>query len=227
MSTRQPLGPGVLDGLTQAPQLVARAVDATPSDDRLHGYAVIGDLAAHYQFSDLLYVAITGDTPDDRASALFRLALCAFAPASVRDAPTHAAVVSRVCAAPVSSALGIGMMIAAEEARDLVDRHLALLAGDAPAGAGETTEPWVATICDAVRAIDPQAQLPRSDMTRDAASIAVLVLAGIRDPDRIVAAIVAARVCGIVAETLATGPQHFAAYPVQVPQFSYVEDDSP
>jgi hypothetical protein len=219
----------VLDTGPWGKQLCARATESGASDDRIHGYALLGDLAKHYHYSDLVYLALLGELPDDVSSRLFRLALYAFASVSVGEACCHAAVLSRVTAAPPVSAIGVGIVAAAGEVRSLIERHASLLMwlddgahGTSPFH-GEPNE-WVVTLCEAVKAIDPGARLPQPEMTREAACITLLVVAGVRDPERISAAILAAKLCGLMAETLATGPGDFSAYPVQVPAFHYVED---
>jgi hypothetical protein len=62
-------------------------------------------------------------------------------------------------------------------------------------------------------------------MTRDAARIALLYDAGVRDPDRMEAAIVASRMLSVAAEALATGPSDLGSYPMTLPPFHYIEDD--
>jgi hypothetical protein len=228
-SSWKPPGPSAFDDMKWPEQLIARAIDPDPIDDRLHGYAVIGDLARQHRFSDLLFLAIVGELPDARAAALFELALFSFATPSVVEAPTHVAILTRLAGAPLSSALGAGLVTAADQAREMVAQHgslLAWLAAPNETVPSPTIEDraWVQTLITAVKAIDPDADRLRLDMSRDAARLALLYIAGIRTADQIVAATVAARICGMSAEALATGPQHMGQYPVTLPPFRYVED---
>lgn len=230
---RQAPGPGVLDSRSWANQLSARAIETAQDGDRVHGYHVVRDLAKHYAYSDVLYLAITGDLPDDRSSHLFRIALTAHAPTSIADASAHTAVLARVSAASVPTSLAVGVISAAAEVQDIVDRHAELLAWlparstDTPEAFRETLGAWASGLADTVCGVDPQLDLPRRDMTANAAVIALLFAAGLRNRDQISAALLVSRLCGISAEVLATGPQHFWEYPVQVPPFRYVEAPSP
>lgn len=226
----KPPAPGALDDTPWPEQLAARVIDVGDSDDRLHGFAVLGDLAKHYHFSDMIYLALVGETPDARASALFALALAAFATPSVREAPAHVAVLAKLSGGPLASALGAGLVVAADEAQAIATAHEPLLAWcEAPsdpvpdAMRGDDAA-WVATLNDAVARIDPSLASIRPEMSRDAARVALLHAAGLRRVDQIQAAIVAARVGGIAAEAMATGPEHLGQYPVKVPAYRYVED---
>ena len=75
----KPPAPGALDDAAWSEHLLARAIDAGASDDRLHGYSVLDDVSHHYPFSDLIYLALVGELPDPRRSSLFALALFSFA----------------------------------------------------------------------------------------------------------------------------------------------------
>lgn len=226
----KPPAPGALDDTPWPEQLQARVVETGAADDRMHGFAVLGDLAKHYRFSDVIYVALVGETPDARASALFELALAAFATPSVGEAPAHLAVLTKLSGAPLASALGAGLVVAADEAQAIAAAHAPLLAW-----CGSPTDPlpaemrgddaaWVATLIDAVARTGPALASLRPEMSRDAARVALLHAAGLRRVEQIQAAIVAARIGGIAAEAMATGPEHLGQYPVKVPAYRYVED---
>jgi len=220
-----------MDDMEWPAQLIARAIEPDAADDHLHGYAVLGDLAKHVSFADTIYLALTGELPDTRAAALFGLALFSFATPSVGEAPTHLAIVTRLTSGPFASALGAGLATAADAARHLMSTHAELLPWlDTPTDvlpdvASGARDPWVATLIERVTSIDANVDRLRAEMTKDAARIALLHVAGLRARDQMIAAIVAASVAGIAAETLATGPQHLGIYPVNVPKFEYVEDE--
>jgi hypothetical protein len=227
----KPPGPRALDDMEWPTQLVARAIDADTTDDHLHGYAVLGDLSRHVSFADTIFLAVAGELPDARAAALFGLALFSFATPSVGEAPTHLAIVTRLTSGPFASALGAAVATAADAARHMMTTHSELLRWlDEPSHALPNVargphDPWVATLIERVTSIDASVDRLRPEMTRDAARIALLHVAGLRMPDQMIAAIVAASVAGIAAEALATGPQHLGIYPVNVPKFEYVEDE--
>jgi hypothetical protein len=61
-------------------------------------------------------------------------------------------------------------------------------------------------------------------LSYEAAQVCLLFEAGFRTSEHLQAAVVIARVTGITAELLVTGPQHLREYPVKLPPFHYVED---
>jgi hypothetical protein len=226
--TWKPPAPGVFDETVWPDKLIAKAVLLGDADDRLHGYSVLGDIARHYRYSDLVYLSVMGELPDARAAALFHVALCSFATVAVNEAPAHVGVLSRICGGTFAAAIGAGALAAADDARHKLDAHVALLAwlsdpNDVVPDEFTSTEiehrEWVQTL----RGLIGDAPLVRSEMTRDAARIALLFEAGLRNRDTVEAAIVVARVCGLVPEIVATGPQDIGSYPVTLPPFHYVE----
>jgi hypothetical protein len=226
----KPPAPGALDDAAWSEHLLARAIDAGASDDRLHGYSVLGDVSRHYPFSDLIYLALVGELPDPRRSSLFALALFSFATPSVGEAPVHVAVLARMSGATMASALAAGSITVADQAQDLVLRHASLLSWlHAPASAIPSHydgqhDPKVAALCERARAIDPASRI-RQEMTIDAARLTLLYTSGVTSADQMIGAIVAARIAAISAEILATGPQHLRDYPVKVPEYRYTEAD--
>lgn len=234
MSTAwKPPGPGALDDTAWPETLVARAVLPEDTDDRMHGYAMVGDLARHHSFADVLYLSITGELPDPRASGIFHLALCGFSSLAVNEAPAHVGVLSRITGGSVASAIGAGAIALADQTRHKVESHAGLFewlaAGTGPVpsefcSADPYHALWIGTLRENLRGFEPEVTLVRDGMTRDAARIALLYAAGVRRPDQMQAAIASARMCGLVAEVLATGPNHLADYPVKLPPFHYTED---
>lgn len=221
---------GALDDTAWPETLLAKAVEPGSDDDRLHGYAVLGDLAHHFEFSEVLYLAITGEFPDPSAATRFRVALIALAPMAVHEAPTHIALLSRICGGAISSALGAGLVATADQARFKIAAQTDFIAwlgnpkSSPPKTACGTTADdatWVRTL----RSVVPDAALVRSELSRDAACIALLFEAGIRTPEQLETAFVASRFCGLAAEALRAGPADLSSYPVKLPPFHYIEDD--
>jgi len=226
----KPPAPGALDDEKWSEHLSARAIDAGASDDRLHGYSVLGDLARHYAFSDLIYLALVGELPEPRNSALFALALFSFATPGVAEAPVHVSVLARMSGATIASAIATGSITAADQAQDLVSRHVPLLAwlqrctGGMPAEYLGHQEPRVTALCELAHTIDPAVPI-RKEMTLESARLTLLYASGLQSTDQMIAAIVASRVSAIAAECLATGPQHLRQYPIKVPEYRYVEGE--
>jgi len=224
----QPPSSGPIDDVTWPDKLSGAVVEAFGSDDRVHGYSVLGDLARHYAHSDHLFLAVTGDLPSDRASRLFRLGLIAWSPVSIAEAPTHVAVLSRICGGTFSAAMGAGLATLAERARSIVESHeplLAWLAHPDPTLPAVATAPDGAAVewIDTLRALAEDLQLLDARMTRTAASLTLLFEAGVRDSERMQAAIVLAGSASVLAEALAASPKDLPAYPITLPPFHYVE----
>jgi hypothetical protein len=227
-----PPEPGPVDLHHWPEQLTGRVVDERLREPHVQGYALLGDLARHYGFADILYASITGNLPDERAGALFRLALLAWTPAPARDASVHAGIVSRVVGARPSAALSAVCLGLAEEANDVVERHALLLDWHARGRTGavpdavraERSDPWVASLLETARALGiDRASVEHIDpsWTWDAARVSLLAAAGIGSPERVVAVIMAARFVTAAGETLAQQPNDFDGYPMKVPRFQY------
>ncbi len=226
----QPPARGALDDTQWPERLVAKAIEPGGEDDRLHGYAVVGDLAKHYELSEVLYLAITGELPTDAAAQLFRVALTAWSAMGVNEAPTHIALLSRICGGAMASALGAGLIAAADQARFIVESNSELVAWlRTGTGTGALPAACTSSVADdagyvrGLRAAAPHSALLRDDMTRDGARVALLFEAGVQDASRMEAAIVAARVSGLAAEALLASPRDLGSYPVKLPPFHYVE----
>jgi hypothetical protein len=227
--TWEPPARGALDDTPWPTQLVAKAVARDPSDHRMHGYAVLGDLARNYPFSDLALLALSGELPTEAQSRAFALALFAFAPTTIAEAPAHVAHLGRIAGGRIDAAIGAGFVTAANQAEAMAAQYADLLAWLAapteslPARATDFADaPWLATLLGALGGAPTRV---RVGMSRDAARLALLFDAGLRDPDRIAAAIAFASSLGMLAEALVTGPADLRAYPVKLPPFHYVERD--
>jgi hypothetical protein len=229
----EPPSRGALDDTAWPERLCARAVLPDVRDDRLHGYAMLGDVARHYSYSDLVYLAIVGELPDREQATRFRVGLFACASLSVAEAPAHVAVLSRICGGTIASALAAGTIALVDQVRCEVARHAALIAWladqtgavpDAFCDRDPAHAEWMRALLAALD--DCGSTLVRPEMSRGAARIALVFEAGLRRADQIEAAIVAARSCGLIAEALATGAADLRDYPVKLPPFHYVDDGS-
>jgi hypothetical protein len=226
----------VLDGPLESgasfpARLSARVV--TPGERPcVHGYDVEGDLARHYQPSDLLFLFLSGELPTAAVSRAFAVVSLFLAPVSVAHAATHAAVVGRLCGTPASSSFGVAAIGAAEHARWLLDEHRELIAwlrapnGSLPArfhardaadqAAVQRLELALAPTGLAVPAL---AERP----SRDAALLMVLFAVGFQRNEQLEAVIALARLPSAIAEALAESPTNFGNYPINLPRFAYTE----
>lgn len=212
-------------------RLTARVV--TPGERPcVHGYDVEGDLALHYQPSDLLFLFLNGELPTASVSRALSVALMFLAPVSVAHASTHAAVVGRLCGTPASSAFGVAAIGTAEHARSLLDDHAELIAWlGAPRGslperfqARDVAE--LAAVERLQLALEPTGLLVpalSARPTRDAALLMVLFAVGFQRREQIEAVIALARLPSAIAEAFAERPTNFGNYPINLPRFAYTE----
>jgi hypothetical protein len=223
---------GPLEGEAAFPaRLTARVV--TPGARPLvHGYDVEGDLARHYQPSDLLFLMLMGELPSEPVSRAFAVVTMFLAPVSVAHASTHAAVVGRLCGSPASGTFGVAAIGAAEHARYLIDEHEELFSWlHAPKGplperfrARDAAE--LSAVQRLERALEPTGlEVPAltERPSRDAALLMVLFAAGFKHRERLEAAILLARLPSGIAEALAERPTNFGNYPINLPRFTYTE----
>jgi hypothetical protein len=224
---------GPLDDAEWPDKLTARVVTPGPCP-RVHGYDVEGDLARHYSFVETVLLALTGKLPSADEAHAFDVALEFAAPASVQEAPTHAAVLARICVASTSQIQGAAAIALAEQARVLVAEHVAwleMLAGplaEAPPGYRAKTDAERESVDRLRRALRGTLDVPvlRLDLTRSAALVAVLHACGLRAAELIECALVLARLPVAMAEALATPAGSHRQYPVQLPAIAYAEEAS-
>ena len=223
---------GPLDSGASFPARLTARVVSPGERPHVHGYDVEGDLARHYQPSDLLFLFLMGELPTTAVSRGFSVALMFLSPVSVAHASTHAAVVGRLCGSPASSGFGIAAIGAAEHARALVDEHTELFAWlRAPRVAfperfRARDAADLATLERLEQALEPTglavpglAQRP----SRDVALLMVLFAVGFKRRERLEAAIMLARLPSAIAEALAERPTNFSNYPINLPRFAYTE----
>lgn len=202
--------------------LEARVLDPP----RVHGYDIEGDVCASYRFTDAVYLAVTGELPDDTQSRLFDLACHFAAVMSAGDAGPHAASLARLCAAGDNAVVASAAVVLADAARALVDAHAPLLAwlasGGGPAPDGFSASPPAAgAITAALERAGLDARGVHPGLTRDAALVATFFASGVRTAEGLVAVLTWARVPFAAAEAFAVRPKAFAKYPMRVPAFTY------
>ena len=223
---------GPLEGGAAFPsRLTARVI--TPGERPLvHGYDVEGDLAHHYQPSDLLFLMLMGELPSEVVSRAFAVACMFLAPVSVAHASTHAAVVGRLCGSPASGAFGVAAIGAAEHARSLLDEHEELFGwlrsprGPLPERFRAHDSANLSAVERLKRALEPTGlEVPAlaERPSRDAALLMVLFALGFKRRERVEAAIMLARLPSGIAEALAERPTNFGNYPINLPRFAYTE----
>ena len=202
---------------------------------RIHGYHAEEDLARHYSFTDCALLSLTGELPQAPLRAAAEAALAFLAPAPVSEAPSHAALVARLCGASSSALVSVGAVTLAEQARQMVEQHELLLAWLArPTGAalpacaaarGDDDREAVALLRQALeaRGADPLL-VPQGEPSREGALLAVLFGCGLRTAEQLVTFMVMARLPCVVAEATAYAHRQFADYPMDLPDFRFEDD---
>jgi hypothetical protein len=229
MSQRRPNGP--IEDHAFPTEIEARVI--TPgSDPHLHGFSVERDLVLHYRFPEIVQLALTGVAPDEDKGRAFDIALQFAAPLASGEAPTHAAVLARLCGARTSGILAVACIALAERARTIVAEHKELLRWlETPVG--ELPRHYIA------RGVEDSACLDRLQKALAAADIEVpglelgpgrwtaifitLHFAGLRRPEQLETVLVMASLASTVAEALSHGATAFAQYPMNLPAFVYEE----
>jgi hypothetical protein len=223
--------PGPFDDHTWPEKLTARVV--TPgARPRLRGYDIEGDLAPHYPWPASLLLSLVGELPDDETARLFDVTLHFLGAISVAEAPSHAAVLARICDASTAAMSGIAMLALGEQARFVVAQYQPWLAW-LRSPVAEIPEVARAQDADERRAIDRlrAAVSPTGiavvglerDIDRSAALLACLFRCGLTRDEPMEVAIALARFPLVMAEALATPPRTFKDYPVTLPQIRYEE----
>lgn len=228
MTDAQDLGP--IDSRTWPTELIAQASSVAP-ERRLFGYDVEQDLAAFYRFSDVLFLSLVGELPDEARSRAFEIALCFAAPASVAEAAVHAAVLARLCGARPSGVLSVASVVLAEQASLLLaslneeleafDRSEARELPPPLRAGGDEDRASVATLTRLLAgALDVPAL--RADPSRDVAIVAVFRACGVTSAFQLASLLAFARVPSALAEASRINPGDFDTYPIDTPHFEYV-----
>jgi hypothetical protein len=195
-------------------KLTARVVTPGPAP-RIHGYDAEGDLARHYTWAETVLLILTGELPSESRTRAFEIAMSFLAPAPVQEAPTHAAVVARVCSVYTSAIVGTAAVALAEQARYWMSR--ANEPGDVP---GEDAS--VERLRHALRHAGLSVPGIEGRVTRFAALVATLRFAGLEATEQQEAAMVLARLPCALAEAFATPPLSIMTC-AQLPDVLYTE----
>jgi hypothetical protein len=219
--------------------LEARVI--TPGDEpRVHGYDVETDLAAHYSFAEITLLTLTGELPTAVQADAFGVALAFLAPLSVAHAPTHAAVLARICGTRFSSVAAIAAVTLAERARAILDEHTPLLewldrlqngSKEAPHGSFRartgSERASVARLQKVLgtRDIRIPAITAENDLARMPALLATLHFAGLVQREQLEVTLNLASFACAVTEARTRDVASFREYPMNVPRFVYEEND--
>lgn len=216
-------------------RLTAHVVSPGP-EPRIHGYAVAGDLARHAGLADVAWLTVRGELPSPEQRAAFEAALILLAPVHVGQAPTHAALLSRIAGAPGHTTVAIGAVGLGEQAaseRAALVPWLAWLdgaaGGEVPAAAraddaGADARAAQAWLDGQMRLwFGPDRGLPAAPLHRVACAHALLHRLGLRDALVVDALVVWARLLPVIAEAGCARPGAVRSYPARLPDLQYVD----
>jgi hypothetical protein len=229
---RADLDDGPIEAFPWPERITARVIAPGPTP-RLHGYDLQGDIALHYRFSDAIYLALTGRLPEGWESRMFEVALVFLSPCSVAEAPSHAASLARICAAPDAGVIQVGAIGLAEQAaftiRELALVHVWLMEPSTgfPASHKATDENERSAVGRLRVALGEGASLPglEGDPSLLAALACTLFACGLRTLEQWTAVWVIARLPAVAAEAFAATPGDFRGYPMDLPHFRYEGGD--
>jgi hypothetical protein len=222
---------GPIDDADWPDKLTARVVAPGPTP-RLLGYDIEEDLARHYSFAETTLLSLTGELPSPAQARAFEVALHFLSPASVNEAPTHAAVVARICNVLTSAVTGTAAIGLAEQARHALAAH-ANWWRHLESGEVEAVAEWtprndderrsVQRLREALRGLGVEMPILDQDLGRTAALLATLRFAGLTRTEQLEATFVIARLPSAIAEALATPSHSYRDYPVDLPPVRYAE----
>jgi hypothetical protein len=220
---------GVLEGAGWPTALSAHVV-TVGRQPQIHGYDVEADLARHYRFTDTVLLALTGELPTESSSLAFDVVLQFLAPATVAEAPTHAAVLARLSAAATAGVVSTGAIVLAQQAHHVLVEHEAFMTW-LDRQDHELPDPYRAADRDEAASVQRlrEALAPTrievrglgEDLSLESARLAVLHACGLTTAAAMEVALVLARIPCLVAEAMSNTPGSFRDYPVNLPPFHY------
>jgi hypothetical protein len=213
-------------------KLTARVV--TPgANPRIHGYALETDLAAHYRFSEICLLMLTGEAPSELQGNACELALAFASACSVAEAPSHGALAAKMTDASPSGTLAFSSLILFEQARFIVEQHRTLLVWldqypveqQFPVEFQSNSEDDNASVGRLRELLAKQGIFPPILLyapSRIAAILGVFHWCGVRVVEQIQAIWVISRLACVAAEGFAAPALDLKTYPMNLPQFRYI-----
>ncbi len=224
---------GPVEDLKWATRLKAHVV--TPgSRPRIHGYDVRGELMEHLTLSELMLLTLTGELPGKNASLAFERVMIFLAPVSVAEAPVHASVLAGLCGSGSSGMTGVAALTLAEQARAAVEENRPLFewlregaGGDSPLPpSGREEREETGLLLSSLKRAGVETPSSWENLSPNAAALAVLhSCCGLTDPGTIEFFLVLTRMPCAIAEGKAVSPGGFRDYPIDLPVFTYRDEE--
>ncbi len=192
----------------------------------LHGFELHQDLARHYGLAEVVLLALTGAPPNREAGRAFEVLLIHACGIAVGEAPSHAAVLARLCSARPSGVAAVAAIGLTEQSRARSETLAPLLAwlrdgrpGPAPiGGASGATARLQDDLRSAGAAVDPR----DAALDHEAAIVAAMFDLGLREAWQIEMAWSLARWPIAVAEAMSHEDGALGTYPIRLPPFELV-----
>ncbi len=222
---------GPIEDGTWTSQLEAVAFDLGPPL-RLHGYAFASDLLRHYSFTEVVFTSLIGEAPTQAQAKLFEVALILLSPLTVAEAPSHAAVLAKLCGSEDAGVLAAGGVVLFDRARVLVEEHAELTHWlDDPTGA--LPERFLAKtpyerelVGEALRRFgETLPPFATEKLAPNALAFALLLSLGFRKSLALTSVVAIASMASMVSEALPRTAEQRDRYPLDVPPFRYEEDE--
>lgn len=217
MSIDALIGKNPLDMATWPDKISAQVVQ--PGDaPRLYGYDVQRDLAKHYRWSELLYLSLTGELPQEARTPAIEVALIFLSTVSVAEAPGHAAVLAGFCGVTHSAAVSIVTMALAEQARTFIEQYQAL---PKEAVMPSSRDEGIVQLRQRLEEHNVDNLILETRLGVMGAALSVLEQCGLAQPAQLETAWVITRLPVALAEARHQPVGKFLKYPTQLPAFAY------
>lgn len=220
---------GIFDNFDTPEKLDALVVSIS-ADPAIHGYSVFSDLAVHYTFTEMIYLALTGEIPDQKIGKAFEYVLKFLFPMTAAEAPSNAGILAKVCSGESSAVLSVTAVTLVDMASFWMEKHEKLLSWlEAPhnpfpkeyCNQDRESQSIVRQFSKLIYQTGISSPIFEHNPTLIAALIAILYACDIKKSDQIKAAIVFAKYPCAITEGFATASFSFKKYPIRLPDYKY------
>lgn len=217
--------PSPIDEMRVPERLTARVV--RPGEEPLlHGFDLHQDLARHYGLAEVVLLALTGAPPTREAGRAFEILLIHACGIGVGEAPSHAAVLARLCGARPSGVAAVAAIGLTEQSRARSEALAPLLSWlrEGRPGPAPIDGPTAAAVRlqDDLRGAGVPVDPRDATLGHEAAIVAAMFDLGLRDAWKIEVAWSLARWPIAIAEAMSHEEGALGTYPIRLPPFELV-----
>ena len=191
----------------------------------IHGLDVDSDLAAHYGFVEVAYLALTGELPGEADTRALEAALVLLSPVGGHEAPGRAASLAGLASSDPTSALAVGWLTLTERNRERLESEAEFLAWLDAGGEGEAppSESTEASCPSTLARWSASCTGLRPSMSRTRAAICLLHASGLKESEHLLFFMTLAGISAVYAESLASLRHGFMGQPGDLPTTVLVE----